>query len=146
MTTHKSKDVEVGEQEEKQKQKNKKKSSTSSKQQSSNNPKESEQRGHRFKATLEQLLNEHNRGRRETRRSINKTSQLISAVRKANRRQQANRTHLNLRRLLLTDRGTKLSKPTIKSVLSLSGRRLRKRREPKWRIKKEDKLHEVPKW
>lgn len=112
---------------------------------------EEDVRAKRFKAALEQLAAQGtpNKGRgRQRVNGMQKTDALVAAVRKANARQQANRTRPNLARLRTTDRMTaKSSKSSMKSVLSLSGRAARKKKEPKWHIQKESKEpREVPKW
>jgi hypothetical protein len=109
-------------------------------------------RGKRFKAALEQLAAQGappNKGRgRQKKHGMQKADALVAATRKANQRQQADRTRPNLRHLLSTDKAaTKLGKPLVKSVISLGGRGLRKKKERKWHIQKDDnKLHDVPKW
>jgi hypothetical protein len=112
---------------------------------------EEDVRAKRFKAALEQLAAQGtpNKGRgRQRVNGMQKTDALVAAVRKANAKQQANRTRPNLTRLRTTDRATaKSSKSSMKTILSLSGRSARKKKEPKWHIQKESKeLREVPKW
>jgi hypothetical protein len=108
-------------------------------------------RAKRFKAALEQLAAQDAPSRGRGRQRVNgmlKTDALVASIRKAHERQQADRTKPNLTRLRITDRAaSKGAKSDVKSVITLSGRGKKKRRERKWHIKKDDdKPREVAKW